>query len=246
MENDNAMAEGDPGNANLPIGAVENQRHQLPTPAFAWRSRGYLPHLDSPNRTQHVTFHLADSLPRIEIKRIAAELEFVDPERRDVEKRKQLERLVDAGYGSCLLKHGDIADMVQSALLHFDGKRYQMFAWVVMPNHVHTLFQPIGSWTVSKIVASWKKFTARRFNEMLKAEVRSKANQEIGVPRKFAPSSLPIRVWHREYWDRFIRDETHFHAAKRYIEENPVKAGLTSRAEEWNLGSALFRKSECD
>jgi len=52
--------------------------------------------------------------------------------------------------------------MVQESLLTFDSQRYRLLAWVVMPNHVHVLFQPMNGWTVAKIVAAWKKFTARK------------------------------------------------------------------------------------
>ena len=46
------------------------------------------------------------------------------------------------------------------------------------------------------------------------------------------------QVWHREYWDRFIRDERHFVAARDYIVMNPVKAGLVTSPEDWPWGSA--------
>jgi len=68
----------------------------------------------------------------------------------------------DAGHGSCFLRKPAIAGMVQESLLTFDSQRYRLLAWVVMPNHVHVLFQPMNGWTVAKIVAAWKKFTARK------------------------------------------------------------------------------------
>src|SRR5258708_39048913 len=68
---------------------------------------------------------------------------------------------MDAGNGSYVLREPPIAELVQGSLLCFDGERYRLLAWVVMPNHVHVLFQPISGWTVGKIAASWKKFTAR-------------------------------------------------------------------------------------
>ena len=48
----------------------------------------------------------------------------------------------------------------------------------------------------------------------------------------------PIRVWMREYWDRYIRDDRHFAATVDYIHQNPVKAGLTRRSEDWPWSSA--------
>ncbi|MGB2641071.1 MAG: transposase, partial [Candidatus Acidiferrum sp.] len=119
-----------------------------------------------------------------------------------------------------------IAGMVQESLLTFDAQRYRLLAWVVMPNHVHILFQPIDGWTVAKIVASWKKFTARKICDDLRS----------GTPISRLAANSP--VWHREYWDRFIRDQTHLIQAIDYIHKNPVKAGLVSTPESWPWSSA--------
>ena len=115
------------------------------------------------------------------------------------------------------------ACLVQEAFLFFDGVRYRLLAWVVMPNHVHVLFQPMEGWTMARIVSSWKSFTGRRLSSLLPASPGSNAVH---------------RVWHREYWDRFIRDERHFYAVREYIHNNPVKAGLVRCPEEWEWSSA--------
>ena len=98
------------------------------------------------------------------VERMDAELRNVPPENRDTERRKRIEAWMDAGHGSCVLREPAIASMLQNSLLFFDGQRYRLLAWVVMPNHVHVLFQPVNGWTVAKIVASWKKFTARNIS----------------------------------------------------------------------------------
>jgi hypothetical protein len=151
-----------PGNANLPIGASKDAIHENGVPRNAatgaakavWHSRGYLPHFESAEATQHVTFHLADSLPQTVLLRWKAELAGLPTEKRDVEQRKRVDAWIDAGHGSCVLRSPPIAAMVQESLLTFDAQRYRLLAWVVMPNHVHVLFQPIPHWTVAKIVAS--------------------------------------------------------------------------------------------
>ena len=130
--------------------------------APGWHSRGYLPHFDAPETTQHATFHLADSLPKETLLRLDAALRSLPEAKRDSERRKRIDAWIDAGHGSCILRNPTIAAMVQASLLSFDAQRYRLFAWVVMPNHVHTLFQPINGWTVAKIVASWKKFTGSK------------------------------------------------------------------------------------
>ncbi len=155
-----------PGTANLPIGGVKNPKAAMdPKNAIRengvprWHSRGYLPHFESPYLPQHVTFHLADSLPKTVLQELEAELKTLPAEKRDVERRKRVEAWIDAGHGSCVLREPNIAEIVQRSLLTFDSARYRLLAWVIMPNHVHVLFQPINGWTVAKIVAAWKKFT---------------------------------------------------------------------------------------
>jgi type I restriction enzyme R subunit/putative DNA methylase len=182
-----------------------------------------MPHFDSHHVIQHVTFHLADSLPASVMARLEEELRTVPPERQDAERRRQVEAWIDAGHGCCLFREPAAACLVQDTFLFFDGERYRLLAWVVMPNHVHVLFQPLEGWTMARIVASWKSFTGRRLSSLLPASPGANAVH---------------RVWHREYWDRFIRDERHLHSAREYIHNNPVKAGLVRRPEEWEWSSA--------
>ncbi|HET6145548.1 MAG TPA: transposase [Candidatus Acidoferrales bacterium] len=187
-----------------------------------WHSRGYLPHFESSRLTQHVTFHLADSLPENALLLLNAELKHLPPEKQNTERRQHVNAWIDAGHGSCVLSKPGIADMVQGSLLIFDSQRYRLFAWVVMPNHVHVLFEPAAEWKVATIVESWKKFTARKICDGL----------SDGVGERDGP------VWHREYWDRYIRDRTHFEETVKYIHMNPVKAGLVDRPEKWMWSSA--------
>lgn len=212
-----------------------------------WHSRGYLPHFDSPGVVQHISIHLADSLPEPVIRRLEEELKFFPHERRDAEKRKRIEAWADAGHGSCILADPEIAEMVQASLLHFDSQRYRLIAWVVMPNHVHNLVEPLNGWSIARIVASWKKFTARTICDHLRA-YPGNANLPIGALRRGASkhthaiqeNGVPRPVWHREYWDRYIRNAKHFSQAVAYIHENPVKAGLVPKPEDWQWSSARF------
>ena len=217
---------------------MNNAEH--PDSAPAWHSRGYLPHFESADVIQHVTFHLADSMAKEALQQMEEEIMLLPPRQRDSERRKKADAWIDAGHGACVLHAPAIAGMVQSALLFFDAQRYRLLAWVVMPNHVHTLFQPLEGWTVAKIVASWKKFTARRIpetapgNANLQIGAPGNANLQIGV---FPVPRTP--VWHREYWDRYIRDENHLQQATEYIHQNPLKAGLAAKAEDWRWSSAF-------
>src|SRR5262249_20321075 len=180
-----------------------------------WHSRGYLPHFDVANVVQSVTFRLADSLPSHLLNCVTD----------DLARRKMADVALDSGLGACALRDPSIAELVETALLHFDGDRYRMLSWCVMPNHVHALIEPMEDITLSTIVQSWKSFTAKRANTMLERNGR---------------------FWAPDYFDRYIRDETHFEAAIRYIELNPVKARLATVAREWTWSSARRRRGVDD
>jgi REP element-mobilizing transposase RayT len=238
---------GSPGNATLPSGPygapngglgsnvndVKKQANQeIGDPG--WHSRGYLPHFDGQEVTQHITFHLADSLAKEALQRLDEEIRCLPSEKQKAERRKRVDAWIDAGHGSCLLREPAIANMVQNAFLFFDGQRYRLLAWVVMPNHVHVLFQPMDGWTVAKIVASWKKYTATQICAFRRL---SASGEEFDGPKP---------VWHREYWDRFIRDDRHYEQALEYVHLNPVKAGLCTKAEDWPWSSASIAHQEAN
>jgi len=187
-----------------------------------WHSRGYLPHRDRPGLLQAITFRLADSLPQEMLVTLEEELARLPEDRRSIERRRRTEQWLDAGMGCCALGHPAMAQTMQDSLLHFDGDRYRLLAWCVMPNHVHVLMEPLHP--LSKIVQGWKSFTARW------ALAR---NESLGLK---IPSTK--HLWMGAYWDRYIRDEEHLSRVVQYIQQNPVKAGLCERAEQWRWSSA--------
>jgi len=185
-----------------------------------WHSRGYFPHFDGHGLTQHVSFHLFDSLPQSVLMRWREELRTRSQKEADLEWRMRIQNFLDSGYGSCFLKDDRLAEIVESALLHFDSQRYFLHSWCVMPNHVHTLFTPVAEFKMSEILHSWKSFAAHKCNKLLHRSGR---------------------FWAREPFDRYIRNRRHFSNALAYIEDNPVKAGLCEKAEDWRWSSARRR-----
>lgn len=190
-----------------------------------WYSRGYLPHFDSGKVVQSVTFRLADSLPQEKLRILEEQLAKMPKINAERERRTSIEQWLDAGMGCCVLGQPEIAALVQNALFQFDGERYFLIAWCIMPNHVHVLLEPKIS--LPSILQSWKSWTGK--NARIKA-------QELGL-------AVPAQgFWMREYWDRFIRNEEHFQQVICYIHENPVKAGLCSSPEEWRWSSVWERQ----
>jgi putative transposase len=92
--------------------------------------------------------------------------------------------------------------VIMSALRHFEGSRYELFACVVMDDHVHVLVKLLENNQVERIVHSWKSFTAHKFQK------------EFG--RK-------VPIWQEEYFDRIVRDEKEFLDKAQYILNNPWK-----------------------
>jgi len=174
-----------------------------------WHHRGYLPHFDAGEVAQMTTYRLADSLPR----GVLAEL----PPMPDNAKRCRCDALLDTGIGSCLLARPAAASVVVMNWRQFDGVRYRLHAWVVMPNHVHLVATIAAGQSLSRIVQAWKSYTAHRLAVL---------------------TDTPGRIWFPDYWDRFIRDDAHFVAAAEYVEDDPLRAGLVAVRQAWPWSSA--------
>jgi len=177
----------------------------------------------------------------------------------DTKKRKLTESLLDQSYGSCLLQNPKVAKTQIEAWQYFHHKRYELIAYVVMPNHVHILIKTYNEWPISKLVASWKKhvtYFIQKDKELWEEYCKSYLLYRRGltngksslVANEFelessalecGPLSSKIYLWQKEYWDRFIRDENHFQNSVRYIMENPMKAGLVDSIETWPWSAVL-------
>jgi REP element-mobilizing transposase RayT len=185
------------------------------TDETGWRSRGYLPHFDSPDGVQFVTFRLAGSVPQSTFRRLRSELEtgLIT----DIEYYRRVEAYLDAGHGNRFLAEPEVASMVEENLLHFHGDRYELFHWVLMPTHAHISLRPAPGQSLATIMHSLKSYTGTQANKTLR---RSGG------------------FWAKEYFDRFIRDGRHFNRVADYIHRNPVKARLCSLEDEWRFGCA--------
>jgi REP element-mobilizing transposase RayT len=183
------------------------------------RNRGHLPHWEAGTATYFVTFRLADSMPQEVLRRILFARKDIpstagqmgrtisEPERKRLAKlhTRRIEGYLDAGAGACFLRNDAVARVVADSLRQFHGSRYQLFAWCVMPNHVHVVFQTHVGNTLARILHSWKSFSAKRANQILHRSAE---------------------FWQREYYDHMVRDVSEFHRAVQYVLDNPQRAGL--------------------
>ncbi|MEO6230235.1 MAG: HsdR family type I site-specific deoxyribonuclease [Ferruginibacter sp.] len=189
---------------------------------------GKLPHRNKQGLIQSITFRLADSLPQTVLNQIEEALKLLPPGEIEVEKRRLYEKWLDKGLGCCALANPEMAQVMQDALLHHDGERYDLLAWSIMPNHVHILIKANAD--LSKIIQSWKSFTGK-----WALANNKKFNLKIDKDA--------TTFWMSEYWDRFIRDENHFNTTINYILNNPQQAGLPLLATAYRFtGCRLSKK----
>ena len=178
-----------------------------------WHRRFHsVPHREN-KALQSITFRLYDSLPKEVIEEIKLKLDInEDDDSYDSIQYQRLRQKIaeyeDAGYGQCFLRDERIAAIMQDTLKHFDGERYQLMCWCIMPNHVHVLIEVNEGWSLSRIMHGWRSYTAKE------------ANRILGRTGKF---------WMEEYYDRYIRDDNHLQQTINYILNNPANAGL----DEW-------------
>ena len=112
---------------------------------------------------------------------------------------------LDQCHGLCLLKQKEISKIVSDALLYFDGQRYDLDSFVIMPNHVHAIVQFKNGYDQSLIGQSWMRYTARQINAL------------CGLNKEF---------WQSEAFDHIIRNEAQFSYLQKYIQDNPKRARL--------------------
>src|SRR5438045_2335637 len=111
------------------------------TPFVEPKCRGELAHLYKEGGTYFVTFRLWDAV----VSAATARRDLLCIKRQEIEPEDVAELSEPPlRLGSCILADVDCAKIVRDALCHFDDSRYRLLAWCVMPNHVHSVFQPIG------------------------------------------------------------------------------------------------------
>ncbi len=200
--------------------SLKNSQHKDELRETGWHSRGYLPHFDGRKVPQFITSHLFDSVPGSVLERWKRELNVSNSRADQILLQRRIEKYLDQGYGQAFMKDHRVATMIQDVLLGSDNESYRLSAWVVMPNHVHMLATRFEDYTLADIMQSFKSLTSHKANKLLNRRGQ---------------------FWMLDYFDRYIRNAEHFAKTMQYIENNPVKARLCKRPEDWPFSSAWFR-----
>jgi REP element-mobilizing transposase RayT len=197
--------------------------------------RRKLPHWQPYNSTYFVTFRLANSLSKeavVELQeeriRIQKNLKSIGSDEENEKHRLLIQKQIFAKYedqldegsvGPHWLKQKQIAELVKDAIHYRDGEVYDLLAYCIMSNHVHIVFsiknkdeQDISTRPVTDILGKLKSFTALQANRLL----------DRNGP-----------FWHSESYDHVVRDWDELNRIIKYTLNNPVKAGLVSKWEEW-------------
>jgi REP element-mobilizing transposase RayT len=175
------------------------------------KHRHNLPHWQQDDVWISVTWRLADSVPQSKLDQWKEQRDIWlahHPQPWDAATEaayherftREIEEWLDAGHGKCLLRKPANSRIVAEALHFFDGERYRLASYVVMPNHVHVLFSPAEHHQLAEILHSWKRHSSLLINQQ---------ENQTGT------------LWQADYWDRLVRSEEHFDWVVRYIAENP-------------------------
>ncbi|MCH5241421.1 MAG: transposase [Muribaculaceae bacterium] len=170
---------------------------------------GNLPHWNQDNVIQYVTFRLSDSLPQSKLKDfILLKNEWLKNHQKpwsedECEEYEELfdsvDQWLDQGYGECHLKYKEAIDIVEMSLRKYDGKRYDLYDYIIMPNHVHMLILPRIGYELKEILKSIKGYSGNAINKLL------------GRHGKF---------WMKESFDRLIRSISDYENKVEYIKHN--------------------------
>jgi putative transposase len=176
----------------------------------------HLPHWRQEGATYFVTFRLGDSIPQEklrDLKFLREEWELAHPEPRSEEDWSQFarsitkaaERYLDEGYGECQFREQRSCEDLRQRFERFQGERYFISCWAIMPNHCHALIRPAGAHDLEDLLGGMKAANSRAINKAIGAE---------GA------------LWAQETHDRIVRDAEHLWRVVQYIGRNPKKAGL--------------------
>lgn len=200
-------------------------------PYKLWHKRR-LPHWQPGGVPIFITWRLAGSLPAVVLKQFAeARQRIANDERAQdnhsdwaiIQHKRLFARWDDelhVAKGPYWLAEPDIARCVQEAL-HYaaEEKLYLLYAYTIMSNHVHVLMHPLEDPKTESPVP------LARITHLLKGRTARAANQMLDRTGQ--------RFWARESYDHWSRNEQETRRIVAYIMNNPAKAGLVAKADDW-------------
>lgn len=168
-----------------------------------------LPHINAYDQYQFITYRLADSLPRDIIENLCLEWQNNNCDLEKNEINNKIEDYQNAGYGSSILVHPLITDMILENWYYFSGNFYDLICWVIMPNHVHLIIKEYNEIKINTIIEKWKSFSSK---QIIKLSPLIKGNIDCYIHKKdyFDKLIESRKIWQRGYWDHYLRNDEEF------------------------------------
>ncbi|MCI0550929.1 MAG: transposase [Anaerolineae bacterium] len=198
--------------------------------------RRNLPHIHPEGYPLFITFRLADSLPTEVLAELKAQRErelnskpnLSSSERYDIERRffKDYDNWLDrCASGPRWLEDENIASIVSEKIQSMSGEYFQLFAYCILPNHVHLLIESIIAGRLHHR-GKTAKYPVTDVMRLLKGGTARVCNLKLKRSGHF---------WNHESYDHYIRDERELERITKYILYNPVKAGLVEDWKKWQF-----------
>ena len=186
-----------------------------------------LPHWEAEAVVYHVSFRLVDSIPQARLRqwinerktllenaKIANRILSIDEVNRlQYLYGEHVEKYLDAGYGSCLLRQEAAAQIVKDSLEYYNKQKYLLHAWCIMPNHLHVIFQLLASYRQREVLFGWKSYTAHAIN---------KALNRSGT------------LWQSDCYNHIIRTEREYYNQMWYVWNNPKYLPAEEKKWRWS------------
>lgn len=233
-----------------------------------------LPHWQPENAIIFVSTRLAGSLPKATLQRLAGEKARLrsQPWRENetgADRRARINKQYFAKEDRALAEEirlgpqqssGDagkplwlsdprVAQLVRDCIHYWVGRRYLLHRYVIMPNHLHLLMQPLRKESVRPVSVE-PEGIGLALSETAKGHAPPAdfpywpLSVIMGTLKGFTSRQANLILerngafWQKESFDHWIRDELEYHGVIAYIDHNPVGAGLCARPEEWIWSSA--------
>ena len=137
----------------------------------------------------------------------------------------------------------DEANIVEETILDLASrKEIMIYAYVIMPDHIHLLIKPINQ-GISKTMQLLKGRASRRINihREAKASPTLHSSKRVILPSR-GDFSRSTHVWQKGFFDFVILTDKKFREKFNYIHYNPVKRGFVEKAEDYKYSSATGYK----
>jgi putative transposase len=204
--------------------------------------KNHLPHIQPIGATFFVTFSLADSIPIPVLDKLKKEHEFniaqiKFSDKSTIEKEELLNReqklhfkryddlLDDILNGAKHLSNPDIAQLVFDKIKSYHNQFYYLYAFCIMPNHVHALMD------FSIQVGSDFNYNTSDYTQLFEVLKNIKGNTGYYANKILSNTGSPF--WQKDSYDHYVRNQKELANIFNYIINNPVKAHLVEKSEDW-------------